>query len=83
MIASTWDADNVTPQDRDTFINSEMQQKTIIQSGQEHLEFNVIVSSYPERASLTLPNPLPGNVRRWLGTGNTGLLLVLTGHGDP
>ena len=34
VIASTWDADNAAPQDRDAFINSKIQQRTIIQSGQ-------------------------------------------------
>ena len=72
VIRSTWDADSSRPEDRSAFIHEKMRQRAIIQSGQQHLEVNVVAAKYPERASLALPNPLPGDVRRWLGSGNAG-----------
>ena len=67
--------------ERQLFIASEMRQRTIHQSGQQHVEFNTRVVNYPERAYLELLNPLDHDIFRMLGNGNAGLNLEVLGHG--
>ena len=47
-----------------------------------HVEFNVRVANYAERAQLTLQNPPNSYIQHWLGDGRAGLNLELIGHGS-
>ena len=67
----------------DGFLAEEIKQRTFVQNGHEHVEFNFRVVKFPERAQLNLQTPPSSLVHHWLGEGRAGLNLnlKLIGHG--
>ena len=65
-----------------SFLDDELKQRTSLQCGHPHVEFNVKVAFHPERGKLAFPDPLATDVNHWRGTGRSGLKLELIGHGS-
>ena len=74
---------HLSAQEQDAYLDDEFRQRTVQQCGQDHIEFNVKISTYPERALLDQPNPRTSDINRWLGADNAGLYLEALGYGSP
>jgi len=81
VILSASATHHLSAEEKDSFLEDEFRQRTVPQYGQDHIEFNVKIANYPERAQLDQPNPLPRDINHWLGTGRAGLYLEVIGFG--
>ena len=66
---------------RESFLQNELDGRAIVRGGKTHYEFDVRISSYPERPMIAQCNPLGIDVNHWLGRGNAGFRLEVLGYG--
>jgi len=82
IVLSAVTTSHMSNEARAKYVDDEFRERTISQCGHDHIEFNVKIASYPERAFLAQPNPPPSEVSRWLGSGRAGLNLELVNYGS-